>query len=612
VTDDDTISGDDFATLFDELNELDSDADENEPLQEEEDDDDEYPEDGDELSPEEVAAYLASREEKRCEPVPYKMRPTKKIIAVVDSETDPFDKGMVPAPFTIGFDTGDRYVDFWGDDCVDQFFAYLATQTAEGLKFIIYAHNGGKFDFFFFLKYLDPGQTPLIMGGRLVKIMFQGQEFRDSFAIIPQALSSYKKDEIDYDRFKRPVRERNKADILRYQRSDCLYTRELIVGFHEMFGDKLTIASAGLPMLNSFHGFERISGDGFDERFRRYYFGGRNQCFETGVLRPRHALEFMMIDRNSMYSAVMRDELHPISNRPTLQTKIDDQTDFACIDAINDGALPTRTENSGLDFTVKQGTFYATIHEIRAGLDTGTLKINRVRHAWAFDRKTSFKEFVETFYGYRLLAKANDDLVRDILYKFCLNAPYGKFALNPRKFRQWAMTIGEIPTPQVSADCPEGWALHSQSHDLFIWSRPSPRKGGFINVATAASITGAARANLLRNLALASRPIYCDTDSIICEGFRGELNARELGGWKLEATGDRVAIAGKKLYTLYNSRDLLEQGIAIKKASKGVRLTPQEIIAVCNGQEVVYENPVPTFNLDGSHDFISRTIRKTG
>jgi hypothetical protein len=108
--------------------------------------------------------------------------------------------GLVVKPFTIGVCFDDRYVDFWGDDCVKQFFEYIATLEDE---YIFYAHNGGKFDFFFFLQYLDADQTPLIMNGRLVKIMFGGQEFRDSFAIIPQALSGYKKDEIDYNKFKR-------------------------------------------------------------------------------------------------------------------------------------------------------------------------------------------------------------------------------------------------------------------------------------------------------------------------------------------------------------------------------------------------------------------------
>jgi hypothetical protein len=86
--------------------------------------------------------------------------------------------------------------------------------------------------------------------------------------------------------------------------------------------------------------------------------------------------------------------------------------------------------------------------------------------------------------------------------------------------------------------------------------------------------------------------------------LRARTNETELGGWKLEAIGDRIAIGGKKLYTIYNKIDLAERGEAIKKASKGVRLTPQEIIAVCNGQEVVYQNPVPHFSLDGSADFV--------
>jgi hypothetical protein len=568
--------------------------------------------DEDELTEDQLAALQAEFEAKRCAPVEYKLKPTKKIIAVVDTETDPFAYGCNVKPFCLGFDTGERYVDFWGDDCVKQFFDFLATETAEGNEYVIYAHNGGKFDFYFFLEYLDPDQAPLIMGGRLVKIMFQGQEFRDSFAIIPQSLASYQKDEIDYDNFTRDKREQYKAEILHYMRKDCQYTRELICGFHNMFGDKLTIASAAMCMLNSFHGFEKMTSEGMDDRFRQYYYGGRNQCFETGVLRPKFGPHFLVYDRNSMYPAEMRDALHPISNRPRLQTAIDQDTDFACIEAINHGALPMRDEKGGLDFTVKRGTFYATIHEIRAGIDTGTLEIIRVKHAWAFDRKATFREFVEHFYGLRLEAGERGDILAKTLYKLCLNSPYGKFALNPRKFKQWALTVGEIPEPQWSPDHPDGWSLHSQTGDLFIWQRPSPRRNGFYNVATAASITGAARANLLRNLALSKRPIYCDTDSIICEGLRGDLNETELGGWKLEAIGDRAAIAGKKLYTIYNQTDLRDTGEAIKLASKGVRLTPREIIAVCNGEEITYRNPVPTFKLDGSTEFVSRRINKTG
>jgi hypothetical protein len=577
-------------------------------------DPDEY--EGDELSPEQVAEYEAAREAKRFEPKDFKLKQSKKRICVLDTETDPFYFGDIPRPFCLGFDMGDCYYDFWGDDCVSQFFDFLATITE---PLIIYAHNGGKFDFHFLLDYVDSDQNPFIMNGRLVKLFFKGQEFRDSYTIIPQALSSYKKDEIDYQLFKRAVREKHKQKILDYMRSDCRYTLELISGFHELFGDKLTVASAALPMLHSLHGFERFHSEAMDERFRKYYFGGRNQCFETGVLKPKLGGKFILVDRNSMYPAEMRDAEHPISNRCELQTEIDERTDFACIDAWNDGALPLRTDDGGLDFTAKFGTFHATIHEIKAGLDTGTLRIKKVRHAWAFDRKASMGTFVDQFYGLRNEAKRLGDDVRNVLYKLILNSAYGKFALNPRKFRQWAFTIDELPEPLATPDKPDGWRRDGCSGSVMIWSRPAPRRTGFYNVATAASITGAARANLWRNICQSKRPIYCDTDSIICEGYNGTMG-NELGQWKLEAEGDTVAIAGKKLYTMFDScspewRDL---GQAIKKASKGVQLSAHEILAVARGQTIEYKNPVPTFALgrtldemDGS-DFVVRRINKTG
>lgn len=547
-------------------------------------------------------ALLAKAKEVIFSPKDYALKRSKKRIAVVDTETDPFEPGLVVKPFALGFYDGERYVDFWGDDCVKEFFDYLATLEDE---YIIYAHNGGKFDFFFFLEHLDADQTPLIMNGRLVKINFGGQEFRDSYAIIPQKLSAYKKDEIDYALFTRDKREKHRVKILDYMRGDCIYAHELISGFHDMFGDKLTIASASLPMLHSFTGFQRIKSEEMDAKYRKFYYGGRNQCFETGLLKPRHGDRFYLYDRNSMYPAVMRDYLHPISSTFRLQREIDDTTDFALITARNDGALPVRSDDGGLDFTRKYGDFYATAHEIRAGLETGRLRIDRVKHAWAAERKATFAEFVNQFYGLRLDAKAVDDRVRDILYKFCLNSGYGKFALNPRKFKQWLFTINEIPEPVYSPACPDGWQHHSSSGDIMIWCRPNPRRTGFYNVATAASITGAARANLLRNISLATRPIYCDTDSIICEGFSGELDETALGGWKLEASGNRLAIGGKKLYAFFDDEN------EIKRASKGVSLSAAEIVAVCKGQEITYANPVPNFALDGSADFVTRKIRMT-
>jgi hypothetical protein len=548
------------------------------------------------------------------EPIPYPMKDAKKIIAIVDCETDPFEHELVVRPFAIGFETPDRYIDFWGDDCVEQFFMYLATCEE---RYIIYAHNGGKFDFFFFLKHLSPNTSPRIINGRLVQIVFANQEFRDSYAIVDIPLAKFQKDEIDYAKFSRDCREENKAEIRAYLRTDCGYLYTLVKEFHKRFGDKLTAASAALQILNSFHGFERITSEPLDAMLREFYFGGRVQCFETGLCKPSPGAEWIVIDRNSMYPSAMSECLHPISATYQTNDRITDETDFAHIVAFNNGALPSRNERGGLDFTIPYGEFRATIHEIKAGIETGTLQIEKVLCTWEFDRKGSFSEFVNYYYPLRQKAKADKDKLADIMYKLVLNSSYGKFALNPRKFKSWKLTIGEIPQPLATEEFPDGWSQHSNNGDIYIWERPSPRRGGFYNIATAASITGAARANLLRNIALSKRPIYCDTDSIICEQFCGDFSETELGGWKIETTGNLAAIAGKKLYAI------LDNGKTLKKASKGCTLTGDQIISICQGETIEYCNPVPSFHLHdngrydladgiGSADFIKRRIRMTG
>lgn len=547
------------------------------------------------------------------DPIPYPMKETKKTIAIVDCETDPFAPDFLIKPFAIGFRTPDRYVQFWGDDCVKQFFDYLATCEE---RFIIYAHNGGKFDFFFFLEFLASNTSPRIINGRLVQIFFGSQEFRDSYAIVDIPLAKFQKDEIDYGKFERHCRETHKEEILRYLESDCDYLYQLVTEFHSRFGDKLTAASAALQVLNSFHGFERITSEAVDEKFREYYYGGRVQCFERGILRPTVGKKFRVVDENSMYPRAMAEDLHPISASYDLNDCLTDQTDFATVIAKSSGALPMRMENGSLDFPHTTGRFFATGHEIRAGIETNTLEILDVECAWEFTRKSTFAEFVEYHYPLKVKAKYDKDKLAEIMYKLVLNASYGKFALNPRKFKSWQLTLGEVPQPLASDDYPDGWTLHSSNGEFCIWERPSPRRGGFYNIATAASITGAARANLLRNLQFAERPIYCDTDSIICEEFHGDLDETRLGAWKVEAIGDLAAIAGKKLYAIFDGDKVL------KKASKGCTLTGEQIVEICNGAAILYENRVPSFHLHekgnysldgiGSADFVKRTIRMTG
>lgn len=564
---------------------------------------------------------------------PYDFKPLEKLLCTFDTETDPFALGRIVKPFTCGFYCAelDIYEDFWGDDCVTQFFDWLECEmklgTFEGREPVILVHNGGNFDFYFFVNEFDNGSKPFIINGRLVRVFARGFEFRDSFTIMPFALGEYDKDPIDYRCMEVGFRDVFKDKILSYQKRDCVALYELVSRWYEIFGDKLTIASASLPMLRSFHGFETM-WEKIDAEMRPFYFGGRNQCFATGVMTG----DFKVYDINSSYPDVMKRYKHPISATPHYTPTITEKTHFAYIRAWSLGALPVRKDDGGLEFPIGTRDFYACIHEIKAGLATGTLKILKVYHAIHFDEESTFAEFVDFMYNKRLEYAAAGDEIGKMHYKYGLNSPYGKFAQDPRKYENWLFDPDEIPTPFYCEPCakkvrdgiaiegcpacdtkeysPWGWRLHTQHEGRAIYSSPQRvRSSGFYNVATAASITSAARASLLFGINAATRPLYCDTDSIICEamdaGGQVVFDDKALGAWKTEASGDTVCIAGKKLYAVFNGDE------EIKKASKGVKLTAEQIRRVCNGEVIEYAHPVPKFQLGGEAKFTTRRIKRT-
>lgn len=519
-------------------------------------------------------------------------------IATLDLETDPFEYGQKVSPFVSGYYNGDKFVSIWGLDCIERTVKALSIEEPHR----IYIHNGGRFDLFFFLPYLSKGSVRII-NNRIVECNLPSREvgvphvIRDSYAILPIPLRLYDKDEIDYRLMSAELRDTNRVEITKYLKKDCTSLHELVTAFHSEFsGDKLTIGSTAITELKSHHKFDRM-GPQCDEKFRKnFFFGGRNQCFVSGeIKRP-----VKVFDVNSMYPFVMKNYLHPIGADYQLSTKIGPNTCFVVTEGENLGAFPTRTK-TGLDFTIPYGTFHTTIHEWNAALETKTFRPKRVVKCYDFEKRECFDTFVDHFYGSRLAAAASNDKVRVIFYKLILNSAYGKFAQNGDNFFDWQ--IFEYP------NCPEGWTPSYIWERQYIIAKKKVENPRYNNVATGSSITGAARSLLLKGISHAIKPYYCDTDSIICEDLPGvEIGDKELGAWKLEATGNRLAIAGKKLYAVWS-----EGGQCIKKAHKGSRLNADEIAYIAGGGEVTFENPVPAFKFDGKQTFVgrSRTIRKT-
>jgi hypothetical protein len=204
-----------------------------------------------------------------------------------------------------------------------------------------------------------------------------------------------------------------------------------------------------------------------------------------------------------------------------------------------------------------------------------------------------------------------------------MNGAYGKFAQNPEKFKDHILwTGGEMPSRI------HGWHPEYVTDEYTIFARkteeyyPGSNARSFLNVATGASITGAARARLLRGLAAAENAIYCDTDSIICKSLDGlEIGTKALGSWTHEAQGHTVAIVEKKLYCVLGetaidpkegAKRIKKYGRAdcVKLASKGVRLHADDIIAAARGEVITHTMGFPTLKPDGTQTYITRAIKR--
>lgn len=530
-----------------------------------------------------------------------------KKIATLDIETDPFKNGRIPKPFCCGIKTESEYIDYWGDNCLHGFINYIEELTEPHL---IYAHNGGKFDFWF-LYYIGLLENPVkIINGRIVSAKIGIHELRDSYAIMPIPLAAYKKDDMDYSKLEKEKREKHKKEILKYLKADCEYLYELVNEFIERFGINLTIGGTAIKKLIEYHPFERTN-ESHDEKYRPFYYGGRVQFFESGILEGN----FKVYDVNSMYPFVMSEKYHPASDEFIFTDDINDLTKkgylkdypkhhpfFIEFEGFSDGACPMRYDGK-LNFPTMNGQFKITSHELQTGLKHGLIQIDKVLGIWIPQQIMKFNRFVNHYIKEKIDCKQNNDKAGELFAKLMLNSSYGKTGQNPDNFFDYHIRKEGEEIPDLDT-----WEIYINHPRFEIWRKHSEFKT-YYNVAIAASITGAARAVLLDALAQAKRPVYCDTDSIICEELNGQtIDKYQLGAWDCEAEGKILAIAGKKLYALFKNRPIKKD--CVKLATKGARLKPHEIVKIAKGERIKWKNDAPNFKLDGQVKFVERYIRK--
>jgi len=527
----------------------------------------------------------------------------------IDCETDPFKEGRVPEPFLWGCYDGqtEEYETF---PTAGELLGYL--ECWDGL---VYAHNGGRFDFHYLRDFINSDDAIMVIAGRLAKFKIGNAEFRDSMNILVNPLRAFAKEEIDYAKLEKDVRKQHMEEIERYLRSDCINLWNTIKSYFDRYGRSLTQAGAAMRYWKKKYEYPFEPQTMIQaERCREFYYGGRVECFVTGHAKA----DFSIVDLNSAYPDAMREQhaISPHSHRLEHLPSEGLEQCFIKLNAVARGCFPVRVTEGcvqKLEFPNDDipRDYSITGWELKAALELDLVKIMYIEEIREHTNTLDFTDYVTHFYDERQRAKAANDKAADVFAKLFLNSLYGKFAADPEKYNEYVICTDETYAGWVAQEYDE---LGPWGTRILLGRKLPESKHRYYNVATAASITGKVRSVLMRGIAATSWPMYVDTDCIFARSVENVPQGDRLGEWKLEAECSEYAIAGKKTYAARLTTPIVKDGKTIewKTASKGVKLTPEQIIRVAQGEAIEYAPMVPTYSIHrASPEFINRVIRRT-
>jgi DNA polymerase elongation subunit (family B) len=499
-------------------------------------------------------------------------------------------------------------------------------------------------------------------------MMLGACELRDSFAIIPVALKELGgKKEIKIWKLEKVHRKKYKNEIGEYLYYDCKSLFDAVTAYRGAAGKYKTIASNALAFSKRIGIDPGKTNYRFDANFRRYYFGGRTECFQPGTHR-----NLAVLDIHSAYPYAMSQDHasgHEFLSKAKANsldglTREEIQRSFITLECEARGCFPVRAGAQGLIFPHEFNEFHVTGWEYIAAKDLGLIANEKISNVLTFSKTINFSPYVKHWYEYKEKHPKKIDPMNYTIGKIMMNSLYGKLAQNPARYFDYKIVKGGTPFCHCKRDkqtgilnydpeCPikdpenHGWILGPEWDGHEIHERPTLHRYQFLhganwvskniykNVATGASVTGFTRAHLLRAMHAVGieHVIYCDTDSLTVTpqaNIAALPQTPLLGDWELEEANAPIGhFAGKKLYAIKNSADG-----KYKIASKGARLNQKQIVKMIDGHSTTWRekddqtafdtiaditsgnihtwnNDAPTFSLAGKANFVVRNIRTT-
>ncbi len=461
--------------------------------------------------------------------------------AVFDIETIKWTE-----PYAVGFyDNRKKYHLFKGKNCILDFLKEFLRRKYRGV--VVYAHNGGKFDFSFILKELFQAKyqdryiiEPMRAASRIIQISIKtyretinksGEKvkvidhvwtLRDSMALFPFSLHKvtksfdvkHKKGAFDHKKINWGNWESLENEWAPYLVNDCVGLYESLDKFEEFLLDKfkvnlkdsITLAQIALRVFRTnFLKYPIACYRPIEEDVRKSYYGGRTEIFKV------YGKNLKYYDVTSLYPTVMKNKWMPVG-KPIKDGDMKISDFGICkvtVEAPKDldiPLLPHRVDKKLIFPRGKWTGFYCT-PELQKAKRLG-YKI-KVHYGYRFKAAKIFTGYVVELFD--LKQNSEKGSVAYLVAKLLMNSLYGKFGQKREKQQMVIFPISTIGLEPIDF-----------FGDLPVYVKKVQSRAKHILPAISSFVTSYSRIHLYEKCFEAAirkggSIYYCDTDSLVTD-----------------------------------------------------------------------------------------------
>jgi len=354
-----------------------------------------------------------------------------------------------------------------------------------------------------------------------------------------------------------------KNELEKYNIRDTMITYNFMKFFNEALnklGGRLqnTIAGCSMDIFRRKYMKHRLLQPDRDMILRMHegYYGGRVEVFQIGYDTNKR-----YYDINSLYPFVMRN-LFPDTNTIRFSDNPNERlleyegmsyVTMSCPD-IEYPYLPVRRDKVIFPIGNIEGVY--THFEIRNALLLGYELLNMKWSIYYLKNIYLFDEFCNDLYSKRMEFASNKDVGMKYVTKILMNSLYGRFGLNiENKNVGLLKTIPNNWTGKDVCKLPSDTVIIWDENDNGYYSEKISRDEkipAYVNPIISVYVTAYAR-NELYKLITKSKPIYCDTDSVVTDKILD--TSKKLGGLKKEYDIDECWFLFPKAYRLIGKNE---------------------------------------------------------